>query len=117
MAIHLVWLKRDLRIRDHRPLFEASKRGQVMCLYVYEPELLNARDHDPSHLVFANQCLVSLRASLRRLGADPTIAPVAQVAARLFVGVDGGEPPRRGELLGEPVEDFRDLADPQRQVG
>ncbi|MEM7517142.1 MAG: deoxyribodipyrimidine photo-lyase, partial [Planctomycetota bacterium] len=85
MAIHLVWFKRDLRIRDHRPLFEASKRGRVLCLYVYEPELLAAPDHDSSHLVFANQCLRSLRASLRRLGGDLTlrVGQVPEVFDRL----------------------------------
>ncbi|MEO1086923.1 MAG: deoxyribodipyrimidine photo-lyase/cryptochrome family protein, partial [Acidobacteriota bacterium] len=54
-------------------LWEASKRGRVVCLFVYEPELLAAPDHDSSHLVFANQCLVSLRSSLRRMGGDLTL--------------------------------------------
>ena len=38
--MHVVWFKRDLRIHDHRPLLEAAARGDVLCLYVYEPELL-----------------------------------------------------------------------------
>ncbi len=28
--VQVVWLKRDLRIRDHRPLPEASRRGPTV---------------------------------------------------------------------------------------
>ncbi|TVQ87023.1 MAG: hypothetical protein EA397_19405 [Deltaproteobacteria bacterium] len=39
MGVHLVWLKRDLRLNDHRPLLEAARRGSVCVLYLYEPDL------------------------------------------------------------------------------
>lgn len=68
MAIQLVWLKRDLRVRDHAPLAEAAARGPVVVLYVYEPELLAAPEHDASHLRFVNQCLAEVDASLRAAG-------------------------------------------------
>ncbi|MEM6454146.1 MAG: FAD-binding domain-containing protein [Acidobacteriota bacterium] len=73
MGIHVVWFKRDLRVRDHAPLFDGARAGRVVCLYVYEPERLAAEDHDPSHLVFANQCLAELAANLERRGARLTL--------------------------------------------
>lgn len=67
-GVQCVWFKRDLRASDHRPLLEASRRGPVVALYVYEPRLLAAPDHAPRHLVFQNQCLAELDAALRARG-------------------------------------------------
>ena len=64
----LVWLKRDLRLADHAPLHRATKRGPVVILYVYEPELLAAPEHDPSHFEFIDQSLAELDRRLRALG-------------------------------------------------
>ena len=35
--MNIVWFKRDLRIDDHRPLFEAAATGPLLCLYIAEP--------------------------------------------------------------------------------
>lgn len=35
--VQIVWFKRDLRVRDHRPLTTAARRGPVLPLYVAEP--------------------------------------------------------------------------------
>ena len=43
-GIAVVWFKRDLRVFDHVPLFEASRHSAVLPLYVYEPELIRAPD-------------------------------------------------------------------------
>ncbi|MEM0951373.1 MAG: deoxyribodipyrimidine photo-lyase [Cyanobacteria bacterium P01_H01_bin.74] len=69
MGNQLVWFKRDLRVNDHAPLIEAAKRGPVVCVYVYEPELYQANDFDACHLVFINQSLVQLKENLARLGS------------------------------------------------
>ena len=66
--IQLVWFKRDLRIRDHAALTAAAERGPVLCLYVYEPALLQADDHDAIHLDFVNGCLHELSVSLHARG-------------------------------------------------
>ncbi len=66
--IQLVWFKRDLRVRDHAALTAAAARGPVLCLYVYEPSLLNAADHDAMHLIFVNECLDELDTALRERG-------------------------------------------------
>lgn len=66
--IHLVWYKRDLRIRDHAALTAAAAHGTVLCVYAYEPTLLQAPTHDAMHLGFVNECLDDLASSLRDRG-------------------------------------------------
>ena len=68
--MHVVWFKRDLRVRDHRPLVEAAARGKVLCLYVHEPELLGTPGHGALQVGFINESLQELRESLRALGGD-----------------------------------------------
>ena len=68
MTPELVWFKRDLRLRDHSPLVAAGKRGPVICLYIYEPELIGAEDYAPRHHRFINDSLRDLRANLEKLG-------------------------------------------------
>jgi deoxyribodipyrimidine photo-lyase len=68
MSIDVVWFKRDLRIRDHRPLAEACQRGPVLCLYIYEPIIFQHREFDTSRLVFANESLAELDDALRERG-------------------------------------------------
>ena len=65
----LVWFKRDLRITDHSPLFAAAKRGKVICLYIYEPDLIGAEDFSQRHLLFINESLTELDHGLRSLGS------------------------------------------------
>ena len=66
--MNVVWFKRDLRIRDHLPLHEASRRGPCICLYVYEPEIIESDEFDASHLDFINQALKDLSSQLGGLG-------------------------------------------------
>ena len=72
MPVQVVWFKRDLRVIDHHPLAAASRRGPVVCLYVYEPEVIGAEDFDPAHLIFINQALAELDRSLGKLGGGLT---------------------------------------------
>ena len=67
-AMQVVWFKKDLRVADHRPLFEAAKSGPCLCVYIYEPEILQSPEFDSSHLGFINQSLQELRHSLHALG-------------------------------------------------
>jgi deoxyribodipyrimidine photo-lyase len=68
--MNVVWLKRDLRVSDHRPLAEACARGDVLVLYVVEPALVAQPETDPSHVAFLAQGLAGLRTSLRALGGE-----------------------------------------------
>jgi deoxyribodipyrimidine photo-lyase len=80
----LVWFKRDLRVADHAPLYEASKRGKVLCLYVYEPSLLG-HELAPRHLAFIEESLAELNSNLKKLGGSLTIltGEMPQVLDRL----------------------------------
>ena len=71
--MQVVWFKRDLRIRDHRPLSEAAARGPVLPLYIYEPSMWCAPDSDARHWAFVRRSLVELRHSLATLGAPLVI--------------------------------------------
>ena len=66
----LVWFKKDLRIKDHSPLYQASKNGKCLCLFVYEDEIISADDFDTRHFNFLNQSLIDLRKKLKELGGD-----------------------------------------------
>jgi deoxyribodipyrimidine photo-lyase len=71
--VQLVWFKRDLRVRDHQPLVEASARGELLCLYVHEPELLGTPGHGALQVGFINESLRELRDNLRALGGELTL--------------------------------------------
>ena len=68
MAIQVVWLKRDLRLRDHAPLAAAARAGRVLLLYVDEPQLLHSAEFDSSQLQFQRECLSEMDTQLAPLG-------------------------------------------------
>lgn len=72
-GVQVVWLKRDLRTSDHRPLADAARRGRVLALYAYEPCVLLAPEFHAQHLRFINECLREVDADLQRLGARLTL--------------------------------------------
>lgn len=78
--VHVVWFKRDLRVRDHRPLNEACARGPVIALYCFEPELLAEADFDPRHRAFVESSLAELVHDLGRLGLSLVVREADIVA-------------------------------------
>jgi deoxyribodipyrimidine photo-lyase len=65
----IVWFKRDLRVHDHLPLFEASQSDSaVLPLYVVEPEYWQQPFASRRHWHFIHDCLIELRADLQALG-------------------------------------------------
>lgn len=80
--IQIVWYKRDLRILDHAPLWEASQRieshGAILPLYVVEPSVIHADDYDPAHWTFIRTCLQELRKNLAVIG-QPLVVRVGEV--------------------------------------
>jgi len=69
----VVWFKRDLRVRDHRPLLKASRSGHpIVCLYVDEPELLRSDEWDERHSAFIEDSLRALDDALKRVGSRLT---------------------------------------------
>ena len=68
MFTSILWFKKDLRIIDHKPFWEASKNGLVLPLYIFEPEILDSEDYDPRHHKFINESLKSLKIELEKIG-------------------------------------------------
>lgn len=67
--ITLVWLKRDLRMRDHAPLKRAIERGlPILLVFFAEPSLLRAAQSDPRHWRFVWEGLCEMNEALKPLG-------------------------------------------------
>jgi deoxyribodipyrimidine photo-lyase len=63
--IHLVWLKRDLRLQDNEAIFRALEtKGSVLLLYSFEKILLEDPHYSERHWNFVKQSLVDLNKSL-----------------------------------------------------
>ena len=71
MEIEVVWFKKDLRVRDHLPLVNASKGSSpILCLFIIEPERFNLPDFDPIHIEWEIDCAKELAKSLEKLGGS-----------------------------------------------
>ena len=80
--MQLVWFKRDLRITDHRPLYEAALRGPVLPLFIVEEELLKAPDSSTLHWDFQRAALHDLAGHLQGLGS-PLVVRYGEAVAVL----------------------------------
>ncbi len=70
----IVWLKRDLRLNDHAPLHRAAgSGGQVLPLYIVEPDYWRLPDVSRRHWHFIHDCLFDLQNSLHANGQRLTI--------------------------------------------
>ncbi len=75
-CLQVVWLKRDLRIHDHLPLARAARSGgQVLPLYVAEPEQWQQPDRSPRHRSAVALALSELDGQLRKLGSRVAVFP------------------------------------------
>jgi deoxyribodipyrimidine photo-lyase len=64
-GINVVWLKRDLRLRDHAPLQHAMRSDlPVLLLYIVEPELVADSHYDLRHWRFIFQSIVDINSHL-----------------------------------------------------
>lgn len=65
--ISLVWFKRDLRLHDHAPIFEAFKHDEpVVFVYVFEPSLMSDPHYSARHFEFIQESLDDLNTSLNK---------------------------------------------------
>lgn len=85
--LHVVWFKRDLRVHDHAPLYEAARQaaaqgGAVLPLYVIEPLVTQAPDFSARHWAFVHASLAELRARLARKG-QPLVVRAGEAVAVL----------------------------------
>ncbi|MEL7203029.1 MAG: deoxyribodipyrimidine photo-lyase [Pseudomonadota bacterium] len=76
--MHVVWFKRDLRTIDHRALAIAATRGDVLPLYVVEPDLWAQSDMSGRQWAFIEETLFQLREDLAALG-QPLVVRIGDV--------------------------------------
>ena len=71
--LHLIWFKRDLRLRDHEPLARALKAASaqgeaVLLMHLFEPADLVHPTTSNRHLQFRWQAWSSLEEEVKELG-------------------------------------------------
>ncbi len=65
LAINIVWLKNDLRLRDHAPLYYAIQEGlPLLVCYFFEPSTKAATTYSQRQWYFAHQLLQQLQTQL-----------------------------------------------------
>jgi deoxyribodipyrimidine photo-lyase len=69
-STQVVWFKRDLRLEDHLPLIEAAQLGNVLPLYIIEPELWQQPDSSRRHWHFIHDSLRDLDQALSLYGGS-----------------------------------------------
>ena len=63
--IQMVWLKRDLRLEDHPPLYHALKsKRRVFIVYVFENQLFEDPHYSPRHFDFIKQSISAMNDDL-----------------------------------------------------
>ena len=67
-TINLVWFKKDLRTYDNEALNDALKTGNVIPIFVVEPDLWKLPDHSSRQWEFVRECLIDLNNSLSDIG-------------------------------------------------
>ena len=104
-ALNIVWFKRDLRIEDHAPLAMAARSGQVLPLYIVEPELRPAttmNEDDGFQAQFKGAVMPTECGSLNRKRVI-TITRAAgmpgQLTAIMIVAAAGSGPTRKPSHL------------------
>lgn len=69
IRINIVWLKRDLRTRDHRPFHEAELAGiSYLPIFIFEPSMMRLPDLDERHSRFVWQSLTDMQSHLSPFG-------------------------------------------------
>ncbi len=64
-VINIVWLKRDLRLQDHKPLYKAEQAGvPYLIIYIFEPNIIAQPDTSLRHLQFVYHSIKSLNKRL-----------------------------------------------------
>ena len=69
-SVNIVWFKRDLRIFDNVPLSLASQNGNVLPIFIFEPELWKEPDHSYRQYIFLKEALKDLDKQLKAIGSN-----------------------------------------------
>ncbi len=87
--MQVLWFKRDLRLSDHLPLFEAMRNakhhGLVLPLYIHEPSQITDAHTARQHQLFVHECLDDLQQQFRDIGGylHEELGEAVQVLAAL----------------------------------
>lgn len=66
----LMWFRRDLRMTDNRPLFQALRQCEtVFCLFVFDTHILSTLPPDDRRVAFIDACLDDLQRQLQQAGS------------------------------------------------
>jgi deoxyribodipyrimidine photo-lyase len=69
--VNIVWLKRDLRLRDHDPLCSAvSSTLPFLIIYIFEDTLIEYPTYDARHWRFVSESLIDLNAQLAQYNGE-----------------------------------------------
>jgi deoxyribodipyrimidine photo-lyase len=72
--IHIVWLKRDLRLQDNEAIYNALNNGErIILLYVFESLLINDPHYSDRHWDFIKQSLTDLNNDLKKYNSKVLI--------------------------------------------
>lgn len=85
--MHLLWLKRDLRISDHAALYHAAKQGHaVLPVYIVEPDYWQQPDTSLRHWAFISDALLDLQRQFSELGQPLLVfyGPASRVFSELL---------------------------------
>ena len=93
--MQIVWIKRDLRTRDHAPLAEAEASGlPYRVIFIFEPSLVAHPDCSDRHLRFEWQSIQDMNRTLRRLTLDSGVQK--EINASQITGVLGSDIQAKG---------------------
>ena len=70
-SINIVWLKRDLRLSDHAPLYVAEQDGlPYLMLYVLDTDVIAYSDTSLRHLQFQYHSLLAMNKAMQAFDGD-----------------------------------------------
>jgi len=69
--MNIVWLKRDLRLQDHQPFFEAEKAAEnYLPIYIFEPSAIEYPDCSMRHLQFNYHSILEMNSQLKQYNRE-----------------------------------------------
>ncbi len=71
--INILWFKKDLRTIDNEALYEASKKHDVLPIFIIEKENWLQKSHSHRQWLFCKECLIDLKKDLTLMGQQLVI--------------------------------------------